>query len=86
MKLRAEIPILLKIIHAGRRNKNDNIDSSAGIILNKHVGDCVDQGDVIMTFYSSVVKNFDEVINKAADAVEISGIMPKISPVVIKII
>lgn len=81
-----KIGMVALLTGAGRRNKNDNIDSSAGIILNKHVGDCVDQGDVIMTFYSSVVKNFDEVINKAADAVEISGIMPKISPVVIKII
>ena len=78
-----KIGMVALLTGAGRRNKND---SSAGIILNKHVGDCVDQGDVIMTFYSSVVKNFDEVINKAADAVEISGIMPKISPVVIKII
>ena len=74
------------LIGAGRQNKNDKIDSSAGIMLNKHIGDYVNQGDVIMTLYSSVVKNFDEVINKAADAVEISGIVPKISPVVIKII
>ena len=74
------------LIGAGRRNKNDEIDSSAGIILNKHTGDYVNQGDVIMTFYSSVVQNFDEAIHKAVEAVEISGIMPKSSPVVIKII
>lgn len=71
---------------AGRQNKNDKIDSSAGIMLNKHIGDYVNQGDIIMTLYSSVVKSFDEAINKAADAVEISEIVSKSSPVVIKII
>lgn len=71
---------------AGRRNKNDKIDSSAGIILNKHVGDHVSQGDIIMTLYSSVVQNFDEAVNKASEAVEISETVPKTVPVVIKII
>lgn len=71
---------------AGRQNKNDKIDSSAGIILNKHVGDYVSQGDIILTLYSSVVQNFYEAANKAYDAIEISGVVPKISPVVIQII
>ena len=71
---------------AGRRNKNDKIDSSAGIILNKHVGDHVSQGDIIMTLYSSVVQNFDEAVNKASEAVEISETVQKTGPVVIKII
>lgn len=71
---------------AGRQNKNDNIDSSAGIILNKHTGDYVNKGETIMTLYSSAVDNFDDAKRNAAGAVEISEIMPENSPIVIKII
>lgn len=38
---------------AGRVNKEDIIDYSAGIILNKNIGDEVKIGDVIMTLYTN---------------------------------
>ena len=38
---------------AGRETKEDTIDMSAGIILNKKVGDRVEKGDVLFTAYAS---------------------------------
>lgn len=36
---------------AGRINKSSIIDPSVGIIINKHVGDHVDKGDILLTLY-----------------------------------
>ena len=41
---------------AGRRNKEDKIDHSVGIVLKKHLGDTIDVDDVLCTLY---VNNFD---------------------------
>ena len=41
---------------AGRKNKEDKIDHSVGIVLKKHLGDTVDVNDVLCTLY---VKNYD---------------------------
>lgn len=40
---------------AGRKDKKDRIDYSAGIILNKKIGDYVTEGEVLATLYSSKV-------------------------------
>ena len=36
---------------AGRKEKDDKIDYNAGIILNKHVGDYVKEGELLCTLY-----------------------------------
>lgn len=41
------------ILGAGRESKADKIDLSAGIVLNKKVGDYIKKGDIIATLYSS---------------------------------
>lgn len=71
---------------AGRRSKGDNIDSSAGIVLNAHKGDYVNEGDVIMTLYSSTVSDFSDAADKAENAVEILDNMPEVDSIVRKII
>ena len=38
---------------AGRATKEDQIDLSAGIYLHKKVGDTVQKGDVLATFYGN---------------------------------
>ena len=38
---------------AGRHNKEDIIDSSAGIIVNKNINDYVNKSDTIMTLYTN---------------------------------
>lgn len=41
------------ILGAGRESKADKIDLSAGIVLNKKVGDYIKKGDIIATLHSS---------------------------------
>ncbi len=54
---------------AGRETLDDIIDSCAGIVLNKKLGDKVGKGDILLTMYtekpgmesmvSSILNNFD---------------------------
>lgn len=71
---------------AGRRSKNDSIDSSAGIILEKHVGDSVEKGDVIMTLYSSTVSDMTSAAERAENAISISEKSIEENPIVLKIV
>lgn len=48
-----EIGICAMMLGAGRETKNSPIDLSAGILLNKKVGDEVKKGDVLATFYTN---------------------------------
>lgn len=57
------------ILGAGRETKESPIDFSAGIILNKKVGDYVKIGDAIATFYSSAEDKC-----KSAEKLFINGI------------
>lgn len=53
-----EIAKLSMHLGAGRKNKEDTIDYSAGIIVNKKIGDKVSAGDTILTLYTN--KNLPE--------------------------
>jgi pyrimidine-nucleoside phosphorylase len=46
---------------AGKMTVDDEIDHSVGIILNKHIGDEVEIGDVICTLYTGEVKEIFDV-------------------------
>jgi len=46
-----EVGISAMMLGAGRETKEDVLDLSAGIILNKKVGDYVNEGDIIATMY-----------------------------------
>ena len=53
---------------AGRENKDDIIDYSAGIIVNKNINDYIETGDVIMTLYTNkVVDSIDNTIFKISN-------------------
>ncbi|MBE6858719.1 MAG: thymidine phosphorylase [Ruminococcus sp.] len=58
------------LLGAGRLSKSDTIDMSAGIVMNCAPGDCMYEGDVIMTLYSSVISDFTETSVRALDALE----------------
>lgn len=58
------------LLGAGRITKNDVIDMSAGIVMNCEPGDCLYEGDVIMTLYSSVISDFTEASLRAVDALK----------------
>ena len=79
-----EIGKLASELGAGRIKKEDSIDFSAGIIVNKKVGDFVNTGDILATLYTNrdnynevkdklegIIKITDEVIEKQKTIIEI---------------
>ena len=56
-----KLGILSMSLGAGRKNKEDKIDYSDGIIVNKNIGDYINKDDVIMTLYTN--KKVTEVDN-----------------------
>ena len=57
---------------AGRATKEDSIDLSAGIYLHKKVGDAVNEGDILATFYGNDPAKLDNAMEEARKAFEIS--------------
>ena len=63
-----KLGLLSMSLGAGRKNKEDTIDYSAGIIVNKNIGDYVNTGDVIMTLYTNKeVTSLDNTIFKLSE-------------------
>lgn len=56
---------------AGREKKEDEIDYTAGIILNKKTGDYVEKGEILATLYSSKVSDMEELKEIFKEAIEI---------------
>ncbi len=57
---------------AGRATKEDKIDLSAGIYLHKKVGDPVNKGDILATFYGNDPAKLKDGMEEARKAFEIS--------------
>lgn len=79
-----KIGIAAMILGAGRMTKDDIIDMSAGLILNKKTGDFVDKGDVIATIYSN--KDATNALGLLDEAILISDEKPEKEPLIYKII
>lgn len=63
-----KLGVLSMSLGAGRKNKEDKIDYSAGIVVNKNVGDYINEGDVIMTLYTkNKITSIDNTIFKISD-------------------
>lgn len=70
------------VLGAGRETKESDIDFSAGIILEKKVGNKVNEGEIIATLYSSDLekcKNAEEILQ---GAIEISQEEPEFVPTI----
>jgi pyrimidine-nucleoside phosphorylase len=67
---------------AGRKKKEDSIDSSAGIVLQKKAGDPVREGERIATLYSSSEKLCENAERIFVSAVTIRGEQPARRPLV----
>jgi len=63
-------------IGAGRREKEDEIDHTAGFIFHKRSGDRIDAGEKILTVYSSGKENRKAVEQRLLNAVNISSGVP----------
>ena len=56
---------------AGRATKEDTIDYAAGLVLNKKVGDKVNNGDILITVYTNK-ENVNDILKEIEDSFEIS--------------
>ena len=65
-----ELGMTSVLLGAGRLNKNDKIDMSAGIVMNCEIGDHLNADDVIMTLYSTVCSDFSDAAVRALNAVK----------------
>ncbi len=71
---------------AGRESKGDSIDHTAGIILNKKIGDPVARGEVVMTLYTSEEARLATAEEELSCAVVIGEQPPKKGKLIHKII
>lgn len=65
-----EIGVASMMLGAGRQTKEDDIDLSVGIVLNKKVGDSVNEGDSLLTIHSNR-EDIDDVIAKLDESITI---------------
>jgi pyrimidine-nucleoside phosphorylase len=70
---------------AGRQTKEDVIDPDVGIVLNKKVGDYVEQGDTLAKVYNNK-DNVDAVLKDILDGFEITKDEVKKQPIIFEII
>ncbi len=70
------------ILGAGRERKEDNIDYSAGILLHRKVGEKVNKGDILATFYSSDEYKCIDAEKIFKESVEISEDLPKLNKLI----
>lgn len=67
-----EIGVASMMLGAGRQTKEDEIDLSVGIVLNKKVGDVVKEGESLLTIHSNR-ENVDDVIKKLDESIAIQA-------------
>ena len=67
-----EIGVASMMLGAGRQTKEDDIDLSVGIVLNKKIGDKVEEGESLLTIHSNR-ENVDDVIKKLDESIEIKA-------------
>lgn len=60
------------MLGAGRATKDSKIDLSVGIVLNKKVGDTVEEGESLLTIHTSS-EQIEDVKNKLYESIEITG-------------
>ena len=79
-----ECGICALMLGAGRAVKNADIDPSAGIILNKLLGDKVEAGEVIAVFYTSENIDISEIEQKFLSSYGISDKVEKNFSIIIE--
>lgn len=81
-----EIGISSVILGAGREKKDDLIDMTAGIILNKKTGDKIKKGDIIATLYTNNENTIKSAKEKLLSAIEFSDKKPQDIPLIYEIV
>lgn len=73
-----EVGVSAMILGAGRETKEDELDLSAGIVLNKKVGDYVDKGDTLAFIHFNKEEKLEQAKQRLIDAYEI--VKEKVEP------
>lgn len=81
-----EIGISSLMLGAGRNKKEDAIDYSAGIILNKKTYDYINEGELLATLYTNKPDALEQVKEKMLNATVISDELGEVRPLVFKTI
>lgn len=82
----SEIGVAAMLLGAGRASKEDEIDSGAGIVLFKKVGDRVEKGEVLATLYTNSEQTLKEAQQRFLLSVNIGAEKPVEKPLIYKII
>lgn len=77
-----ELGIASTMLGAGREKKDDIIDFSAGIILNKKVGDKIKKGDILCTLYTNNEKKLKDAKEKVISSIKFSNKEPEKIPLI----
>lgn len=81
-----QIGIASVILGAGREKKEDSVDFSAGIIINKKTGDRVNAGETLAVFHTNNKSKIKEAEKKYLSALEFSDSTVEKEPLVYKVI
>ena len=74
------------ILGAGREKKDDTIDYTAGIILNKKTGDYVSEGEIIATLFTNDKARLSPAGTMLLSALVFCDTPPRKSPLIYKTI
>ncbi len=80
------IGISAVILGAGRASKDDSIDHTAGIIINKKTGDKVEKNDILCTLYTNNESALTDAQNRYLQSVTIGEAKPEKTPLIYKVI
>ncbi len=78
------IGVVASILGAGRQKKEDIIDFSAGLILNKKTGDYVEIGDTLATLYTNSEDSINSAVKLFNQALKFDSEKPQKIPIIIE--
>jgi pyrimidine-nucleoside phosphorylase len=73
-------------IGAGRKQKEDKIDHSAGFVFHKKVGDAVSQGDPILTIHTNRHESIGAAKSRLMEAITITDAAPQAQDMILYVI
>lgn len=74
------------MLGAGRKNKEDKINLTAGLVFNKKIGDKINKGDLLVTLYGDNEKILKEEKDEFLQSIHLSRKKPPIQSVIYKIL
>ncbi|MCE5236314.1 MAG: thymidine phosphorylase [Clostridiaceae bacterium] len=80
------IGIAAQMLGAGREKKTDPIDHAVGLVMHKRMGNRVEKGEPVATFYVNGAERLDEALAMFKSAFRLSAVKPPHAPMVYDVI